>query len=105
MPWQTIASGRVAVTRGSFCRSDPAAALRGFANGGLPFSTIDSLSFSNASTGRNTSPRTSTRAGTGYSLVPMSLCGMLSIVRTFGVTSSPVRPSPRVAPRTSRPSS
>jgi hypothetical protein len=25
------------------------------------------------------------------------------MVRTFGVTSSPVRPSPRVAPRTSRP--
>jgi hypothetical protein len=29
--------------------------------------------------------------------------GISRIVRTFGVTSSPVRPSPRVAPRISRP--
>ena len=56
---------RVAVTLGSFCRSDPAAALRGLANGGLPASDIDALSRSNASTGKNTSPRTSTRRGTG----------------------------------------
>jgi hypothetical protein len=39
--------------------------LRGLANGPRPVSTIVSLSFSNASTGRKTSPRTSTRAGTG----------------------------------------
>ena len=35
-PWTISRSGRVAVTRGSFCRSDPAAALRGLANGALP---------------------------------------------------------------------
>ncbi len=64
-PWQTIARSRVAVTRGSFCRSEPAAALRGLAKAGLPASCIDALSRSNASTGRNTSPRTSTRFGTG----------------------------------------
>ncbi len=33
-----------------------------------------------------------------------SVCGMSLIVRTLAVTSSPVMPSPRVAPRTSRPS-
>ena len=32
--------------RGSFCRSEPAAVLRGFANGGLPASTSDALSAS-----------------------------------------------------------
>ena len=93
------------MTLGSFCRNDPAAALRGLANCGLPASFIDSLSRSNASTGKNTSPRTSTRLGTGYFLVPVSRSGTLSMVRTLGVTSSPVRPSPRVAARTSRPSS
>ena len=65
MPWQTIPRSRVAVTRGSFWRSDPAAALRGLANIGLPASTIEALSRSNASAGRKTSPRTSTSAGTG----------------------------------------
>ena len=35
MPWQTMPRARVAVTRGSFCRSEPAAALRGLANGRL----------------------------------------------------------------------
>ena len=105
MPWQTIPRSRVAVTRGSFCRSDPAAALRGLANIGLPASTIEALSRSNASLGRNTSPRTSTSAGTGCSSVPLSRWGTDAIVLTLGVTSSPVRPSPRVSARTSRPSS
>ena len=38
-PCTSSRSGRRALTRGSFCRSDPAAALRGFANGALPAST------------------------------------------------------------------
>ncbi len=105
MPWQTMPSARVAVTLGSFCRSEPAAALRGLANIGLPASTIEALSRSNASTGRNTSPRTSMRAGTGNSLLRASRWGIESIVLTLGVTSSPVRPSPRVSARTRRPSS
>ena len=62
-PWQTMPSDRVAVTRGSFCRSEPAAALRGLANSGLPASAIEALSRSNASAGRKTSPRTSTQRG------------------------------------------
>ena len=103
MPWQTMPSARVAVTRGSFWRSEPAAALRGLANSGLPASAIDSLSRSKASPGRNTSPRTSTSSGTGNSSVAVSRVGMPSMVRTLGVTSSPVRPSPRVRARTSRP--
>ena len=44
MPCTTMLSGRDAVTRGSFCRSDPAAALRGLANGALPASTSRALS-------------------------------------------------------------
>ncbi len=103
MPWQTMPRSRVAVTRGSFCRSEPAAALRGLANIGLPASTIEALSRSKASTGRNTSPRTSTSAGTGTSSVPGSRWGTESMVLTLGVTSSPVRPSPRVSARTRRP--
>ncbi len=88
------------MTRGSFCRNEPAAVLRGLANGALPAATNDALSSSNPTTGKNTSPRTSSTAGTD---APVSTSGMFSMVRTFGVTSSPVRPSPRVAPRTSRP--
>ena len=92
MPWQTIPRARVAVTRGSFWRSEPAAALRGLANIGLPASAIDALSRSKASAGRNTSPRTSSRSGTGNSSVPVSRCGIGSMVFTLGVTSSPVQP-------------
>ncbi len=95
----------MAVTFGSFWRREPAAALRGLANIGLPASTIDALSRSKASAGRKTSPRTSTRAGTGNSSVPVSRCGTDAIVLTLGVTSSPVRPSPRVSARTRRPCS
>ena len=63
-----MSSARLAVTRGSFWRSEPAAELRGLANGAFPASSSDSLSRSNASTGRNTSPRTSIRSGTGNSV-------------------------------------
>ena len=93
-------SARLAVTRGSFCRSEPAAPLRGLANGGLPASSSRPLSSWNAATGRNTSPRTSSVGGTSG---PVSRIGTAPIVRMFGVTSSPVEPSPRVAPRTSAP--
>ncbi len=105
MPWQTMPRSRVAVTFGSFWRREPAAALRGLANIGFPASTIEALSRSNAAAGRNTSPRTSTSAGTGCSSVPESRWGTEAIVLTLGVTSSPVRPSPRVSARTRRPCS
>ena len=88
------------MTRGSFWRSDPAAELRGLANGGLPASVSRSFSSWNAATGRNTSPRTSSVSGMP---VPVSRSGTEPMVRMFGVTSSPVTPSPRVAPRTSAP--
>ncbi len=63
MPWMIASRAREAVTRGSFCRSDPAAEFRGLANAGLPASSSDSFSFPNASTGMNTSPLTSSTAG------------------------------------------
>ena len=101
MPWMMASSARDAVIRGSFCRSEPAAEFRGLANAALPASSSDSFSFPNASTGMNTSPLTSRVAGCPE---PASRAGMDEMVRMFGVTSSPVRPSPRVAALTSAPS-
>ena len=94
-------SGRVAVTRGSFWRSEPAAALRGLANGALPASTRLALSSAKAADGEEDLAADLDPLGTVAS--PASRCGMPSMVRTLWVTSSPVRPSPRVAARTSRP--
>ena len=101
MPCTMASSAREAVIRGSFCRSEPAAEFRGLANAALPASSSDSFSLPNASTGMNTSPLTSSTAGCP---VPVSRAGMEEMVRMFGVTSSPVRPSPRVAALTSAPS-
>ncbi len=58
-----MARGREAVTRGSFCRKDPAAAFRGFAKTLFPDSSSDSLSSLNFFSGKKTSPRTSTIEG------------------------------------------
>src|SRR3954468_22325375 len=58
MPCTISRNGRVAVTLGSFWRSEPAAALRGLANGALPASTRPAFSSSKAATGKKTSPRT-----------------------------------------------
>ena len=91
------------MTRGSFCRSEPAAVLRGFANGGFPSSTSDALSASKSASRKYTSPRTSTSFGTGNSAVPVSRSGTSSRVRMLSVMSSPVRPSPRVSARVSTP--
>ena len=96
-------SGRVAVTRGSFWRRQPAAELRGFANGGLPAATRPALSSSKSASRKNTSPRTSISSGTGNSSALVSRSGMSAEGAHVSVTSSPVRPSPRVSARTSRP--
>src|SRR5665647_2023469 len=79
IPWQSIRSGRDAVTRGSFWRSEPAAELRGLANGALPAATCASLSARKPCTGRNTSPRTSMTSGWSS---PSRVCGIPSMVRT-----------------------
>ena len=92
-------SGRAAVTLGSFCRSDPAAAFRGLANNLPPATSCRSLSAAKSPLSIYTSPRTSSTAG-----APTSTCGMSSIVRTLAVTSSPTLPSPRVAASTNTPS-
>jgi hypothetical protein len=52
MPCTTILSFLLAVTRGSFCRSEPAAVLRGLANGFFPASTSEAFSASKPSTGK-----------------------------------------------------
>ena len=57
---------------GSKSRSEPAALLRGLANGGLPSSTRPALSASKSASRKNTSPRTSSTAGTGYSVLAAS---------------------------------
>src|SRR6058998_3541673 len=54
-----MSRGRRAVTEGSFWRTAPAAAFRGFANVGVPASSRLRLSRANSSRGMNTSPRTS----------------------------------------------
>ena len=94
--------GRDAVTFGSFWRSEPAAAFRGFANGRCSAASSWSFSASNAVTGKYISPRTSITAGGSSSA---SVRGTPSTVRTFAVMSSPTRPSPRVAAFTRRPRS
>ena len=43
VPYTQIESGRLAVIDESFCRSDPADALRGFGAGGFPSATSRSL--------------------------------------------------------------
>src|SRR6266498_1043864 len=100
MPCTIMPSGRVAVTRGSFWRSEPAAALRGLANGAFPSATRRSFNSSNTRTGRYTSPRTSRSSGTS---APVSRMGTSPIVLMLGVTSSPTRPSPLVDKRDSQP--
>src|SRR5258706_570534 len=79
-------SGRVAVTRGSFCRSDPAAVFRGLTYSALPASACRSFSSWNALTGRYTSPHTSRTSGHP---LPPSPARAAQIVRMFGVTSPP----------------
>ena len=93
--------GRDAVIAGSSCRIDPAAALRGLANTLPPAAACASFSARKSALVMNTSPRTSMRAGAG----PCSAPGRAASVRRLAVTSSPSAPSPRVAPRTKRPSS
>ena len=90
------------MTRASFWRRLPAAALRAFVKRRSPAAACRRLSSSNAASGMNTSPRTSSCAGMR---LPFSRSGTAVIVRRFSVTFSPVRPSPRVAPIVNRPSS
>ena len=93
-------SGRVAVTRQSSCRSEPAAALRGFANGSSPWRRMSWFIAAKCSFWRRTSPRTSSRAGGR----PASRAGTPPFaprpptVLRLAVTSSPFTPSPRVEP-------
>ena len=101
MPYAHSDSGRCAVIPESFWRSEPAEALRGFGAGGLPSATRRSFIARKPDSGMYTSPRTSTSGGAS----PFMRSGIDLIVRRFGVTSSPWTPSPRVAPRTKRPSS
>ena len=101
-PCTTMLNGREAVTRGSFCRREPAAAFRGLAKRDLPASSNESLSSAKAANGKKTSPRTSIRVGI---FLPLRVCGNPLIVFTFSVTSSPVTPLPRVNALTSSPSS
>ena len=86
--------------RESFCRSEPADALRGFGAGGKPSAANRSFIARKPESGMYTSPRTSTSDG-GAS--PFIRSGIELIVRRFGVTSSPWTPSPRVVPRTKTP--
>ena len=94
-----MSSRRLAAIFGSSCRSEPAAALRGLAKRGFPACSCCAFSASNDARGMNTSPRTISRDG-----APSSRIGMEWMVLRFSVTSSPMSPSPRVAPRAKTPS-
>ena len=59
MPYAQNASGRAAVIDESFCRSEPAAALRGFGVGFFPSATSRSFRRLKPESGMYTSPRTS----------------------------------------------
>ena len=100
IPCTTTSSGRLAVTRGSFWRNEPAAPFRGLANNGFPASSSASFISLNCAMGKKTSPRTSISSGI---FLPLKLCGKDLMVLTFKVTSSPVVPLPRVNARVNRP--
>ncbi len=91
---------RDAVTRGSCCRRDPAAAFLGFANTGSPRSSLSSFRRTKSGLRMYTSPRTVRNSGAPSGRTR----GMDRIVLRFAVTFSPRSPSPRVAPTERRPS-
>ncbi len=73
--------------------------MRGFLKGCSPASSWASTTFWKLFTGMYTSPRTSKRGrGSG------SFSGTDRMVRMFSLTSSPVKPLPRVEPIASTPS-
>ena len=82
---------------GSNWRSEPAAALRGFANVGTPSRSRLSFNITKACLGMYISPRTSIDNGS-FNCLGMSLTYLM-----FLVTSSPMFPSPRVEACTSLP--
>ena len=88
---------RWAAILGSSCLKDPAAAFRGLANGSSSFFSRFSFNARNDLCGIKASPRTSSVASS------LMESGILRIVLKFAVMSSPVVPSPRVAPRTNLP--
>ncbi len=104
-----MASGRLAVTAGSNCRTAPAAAFLVLANSRFAFcperckirlfSSISVFSRSKPSRDMYISPRTSNVFGEFFA----RYLGTEVIVRTFSVTSSPCVPSPRVLARASSP--
>ncbi|GJD17990.1 hypothetical protein RIVM261_029460 [Rivularia sp. IAM M-261] len=79
-------------------------ALRGLANTDSEAFCRSSLICLNTLSGKKASPRTSIRSGmTSSKASAFNRKGMERIVRTFCVMSSPVTPSPRVAPRVNIP--
>src|SRR5712672_532635 len=89
---------------GSSTRTEPAAALRGFTKILPPLSSCWRFMASNALRVIRTSPRTSKLEGSlsFFRVARSTRSGTERIVFTLGVTSSPVRPSPRVTHRRRR---
>ena len=79
-------------------RSEPAAALRAFANSSSSFSSLSWFIFSKSVLEINTSPRTV------MSILSLISIGIVFTVFKFCVTSSPTSPFPLVAPLTNFPS-
>ncbi len=96
-----MSNGLFAVFRGSNCRKLPAAAFLGLTKVFSPFLRAIAFIFSKPFFGIKTSPRTSNLSDNFLFLRNRN--GIDLIVRIFSVISSPVSPSPRVAPRTNTP--
>ena len=73
----------------SFCRNEPAAALRGFGAALFPAAIWRSVNSLKPLSGMYTSPRTSSTAGDASPSGRRSDSGIDLIVRRFGVTFSP----------------
>src|SRR5207302_1036174 len=84
-------------------RAEPAAAFRGFGAVFVPSAASRSLKALKPESGMYTSPRTSSTGGGASPSTARSASGIDLIVFRLGVTSSPWKPSPRVAPRTKAP--
>jgi hypothetical protein len=97
-----MSSPRFATMRESSCFSAPAAALRGLANGSSLAAILSAFTRANCAVGKYTSPRTSRSFGQSF-IRAHKFSGRLLIVRKLAVMSSPVAPSPRVAPTLSNP--
>ena len=89
--------------RGSSCLSEPAAALRGLANGSSPAALRSRVQLLESGLGEVDLAADLQHLRQQLVAPHGSRAGMLRMVRRLAVMSSPVVPSPRVAPHVNTP--